>query len=142
MLAARRRVLGEEHPSTLFSASNLAWSLSDQGKHAEAEEMFRVTLEARRRVLGSSHPHTLETVEALESTRSAMRAKLPSKRGGKATARTDRATATVLSAAAMAEAEARARAAEQELLAMLALDETGASGSAKGLGKGKKGKRG
>jgi hypothetical protein len=121
----------------------LAWSLSDQGKYAEAEEMFWVTLAARRRVLGSSHPDTLDAVEALESTRSAMRAKLQStgKRGGKATARTDRATVTVLSAAALAEAEARARAAEQELLAMLALDET-ASGSAKGKAKGKKGKRG
>ena len=104
--------------------------------------MFRVTLEARRRVLGSSHPHTLDTAKALESMRSAMRATPPSMRGSKATARTDRATAAVLSAAAMAEAEARARAAEQELLAMLALDETGVSGSAKGKAKGQKGKRG
>ncbi len=96
----------------------------------------------RRRVLGSAHPDTLANEEALACTQSAMRATPPSKRGSKAAARTDLATATVLSAAALAEAEVRARAAEQELLAMLALDETGASGSAKGKAKGKKGKRG
>ncbi len=136
--------MGEGHPETLISASNLAGLLSgsNQGKHAEAEEMLRATLEARRRVLGSAHPDTLDTAEALASTRSAMRATPPSKRGGKASARLDRGTVTVLSAAALAEAEARARAAEQELLVMLALDETGASCSAKGKAKGKKGKRG
>ena len=85
---------------------------------------------------------TLAVAENLASARSAMRPTPPSKRGNKATARTDRATRTVLSTAALAEAEARARAAEQELLAMLAPDETGASGSAKGKAKGKKGKRG
>ena len=32
----RKRVLGAEHPDTLTSASNLASSLEDLGKHAEA----------------------------------------------------------------------------------------------------------
>jgi hypothetical protein len=40
VLGARRRVLGEEHPSTLMSANNLAMSLADQRKDAEAEEML------------------------------------------------------------------------------------------------------
>ena len=37
VLAARKRVQGEEHPNTLTTAGNLASSLSDQGKHAEEE---------------------------------------------------------------------------------------------------------
>ena len=37
VLAVQKRVLGAEHPGTLTTASNLAQSLSRQGKHAEAE---------------------------------------------------------------------------------------------------------
>jgi hypothetical protein len=45
-------VLGEAHPDTLMSANNLAMSLADQRKHAEAEEMLQAALEVSRRVLG------------------------------------------------------------------------------------------
>ncbi len=48
------RVQGAEHPDTLTRASNLANSLADQGKHAEAEEMQREVLGVRKRVLGQS----------------------------------------------------------------------------------------
>ena len=44
-----RRLLGDEHPNTLASASNLASSLRRQGKHAEAELIDREVLGARRR---------------------------------------------------------------------------------------------
>jgi hypothetical protein len=53
-----RRVLGDEHPDTLKSANNLASSLSDQGKYAEAERIEREVLGARRRLLGEEHPST------------------------------------------------------------------------------------
>jgi hypothetical protein len=36
VLGVQRRVLGEEHPEMLSSANNLAISLSDQGKEADA----------------------------------------------------------------------------------------------------------
>jgi hypothetical protein len=49
----------EEHAATLASASNLASSLSRQGKHAEAERIHREVLGVRRRVLGAEHPDTL-----------------------------------------------------------------------------------
>ena len=52
VLAATRRVLGEEHPDTLLSANNLAGSLSGRGKQAEAERIYREVLGARRRILG------------------------------------------------------------------------------------------
>ncbi len=103
--------------------------------------MFQATLTARQRVLGSAHPDTLDRAQHLKSVRSAMRAEPRAKRGGKATARKERAAAPSLSLTALAAAEARARAAEAELLAMLE-SEAGAAGSAKGSAKGKKGKRG
>ena len=37
-------VMGEEHPDTLTKASNLAASLSGQGKHDDAEAMEREVL--------------------------------------------------------------------------------------------------
>ena len=40
-LEARREVLGERHPNTLNSMSNLAFTLSKQGKYGEAEEIER-----------------------------------------------------------------------------------------------------
>jgi hypothetical protein len=135
-------VLGEEHPDTLTSANNLAASLADQRKHAEAEEMLQAALEVSRRVLGDAHPRTLTMAESLQEVRSAMHAKQPIKSGGKPAARRkERTAASPLSATALAEAEAKAGAAEAELLAMLELEE-GAAGSAKGKAKGNKGKRG
>ncbi len=43
-----RRVQGEEHPETLTSASNLAQSLSRQGKYSDAERIEREVLAVRR----------------------------------------------------------------------------------------------
>jgi hypothetical protein len=53
VLAERKRVLGAEHPDTLVAADNLARTLADQGKRAEAEEMEREVLAVRKRVLGA-----------------------------------------------------------------------------------------
>jgi tetratricopeptide (TPR) repeat protein len=137
VLGARRRILGEEHPDTLTSASNLAKLLWGQGKYVEAEEMLQAVLAAFRRVLGSAHPNTLATAESLESLRSRMRAKQPTKRGDKAAARKERAAASPLSPTALAEAEARAGLAEAELLAMLELEEARVDGESRGKAKGK-----
>ena len=43
-LARRRRVLGEDHPGTLISASNLADDLRDLGEHQAARELDQDTL--------------------------------------------------------------------------------------------------
>jgi hypothetical protein len=140
-------LLGEEHPSTLLAANNLASSLSDQAKYAEAKATLEATLDALRRVLGDVHPWTLNAAMILERVRSALRAEQPTKTSGKAAARrNERAAAAPLSPTALAEAAARASAAEAELLAMLDLEEpeVGAgsgSGSAKGKPKGQRGKR-
>src|ERR1017187_4424886 len=63
-LARRRRVLGEDHPDTLASADNLAFSL--QGVRGQAaRELGEDTLARRRRVLGEDHPDTLASADNL-----------------------------------------------------------------------------
>ncbi len=57
-MAARRRTLGDEHPSTLTSIFNLALLLWAQGNTLEALDLFRQELDAARRVRGEAHPRT------------------------------------------------------------------------------------
>jgi len=53
-----RRVLGEEHPATVTSLSNLAGHYQAIGGYAAAEPLYRQALEIQRRVLGEEHPDT------------------------------------------------------------------------------------
>ncbi|KAL8873245.1 MAG: hypothetical protein Q9198_007058 [Flavoplaca austrocitrina] len=66
-LDGREKVLGNEHPSTLTSVSNLASVLQDQGKYEEAEQMNRRALDGSEKVLGKEHPDTLTSVSNLAS---------------------------------------------------------------------------
>jgi len=43
----------------------LALTLREEGHNAEAERLFRETLDIQRRVLGSDHPDTLDSIELL-----------------------------------------------------------------------------
>jgi Tetratricopeptide repeat len=54
-----RKLLGEDHPETLASATNLAGDLSTLGEYAGARQLDEDTLTRRRRVLGEDHPDTL-----------------------------------------------------------------------------------
>ncbi|MFD4746998.1 tetratricopeptide repeat protein, partial [Streptomyces rubiginosohelvolus] len=65
-LSRQRRVLGEDHPDTLGTASNLAINLSAVGLMEEARDLGEDTLARRRRVLGEDHPDTLRTAKLLE----------------------------------------------------------------------------
>jgi Tetratricopeptide repeat len=58
VLAARRRVLGDDHPDTLTSRAVLARLAARQGRRAEAEALYRQVIADRTRVLGSGHPDT------------------------------------------------------------------------------------
>ncbi|KAN0110923.1 hypothetical protein V8E51_007310 [Hyaloscypha variabilis] len=64
-LAGREKALGQEHPNTLTSVSNLALVLQCQGKYELAEEMNRRALAGREKVLGLEHPDTLTSVSNL-----------------------------------------------------------------------------
>ncbi|HTW31420.1 MAG TPA: serine/threonine-protein kinase [Candidatus Sulfotelmatobacter sp.] len=61
----RRRVLGPNHPDTLDSMRNLAGTLDDEAKFAEAEKMLRETLDTELRVLGPKDPKTLFSMDDL-----------------------------------------------------------------------------
>jgi serine/threonine protein kinase/Tfp pilus assembly protein PilF len=66
-LALRRRLLGEEHPDTLEAMTNLGHLLQTQGRHVDAERLYRDALERSRRVLGDDHPDTLRVLNSLSS---------------------------------------------------------------------------
>ena len=58
-LDLRRSRLGDDHPDTLESASNLAFDLLALGQYEQARQLAEDTLTRRRRVLGDDHPDTL-----------------------------------------------------------------------------------
>jgi tetratricopeptide (TPR) repeat protein len=58
MLDARTNKLGTDHPDTLVSKNNLAWVYHLQGKHDQAEALYREAIEGARRKLGIAHPST------------------------------------------------------------------------------------
>jgi len=58
-LEGRRSLLGENHPDTLTSKSNLANVLQMQGRLAQAEQLHREALEGRQSLLGENDPDTL-----------------------------------------------------------------------------------
>jgi hypothetical protein len=60
-------VLGEDHPNTLQSASNLASDLRNLSEYQAARELDEDTLARRRRVLGEDHPNTLQSASNLAS---------------------------------------------------------------------------
>ena len=68
VLAARRRLLGDEHPDTLTSRSSLAVTLGALGDHVAARTLHEQTLAARRRLLGDEHPDTLSSLNNLAGT--------------------------------------------------------------------------
>ena len=62
------RSIGNEHPTTLTSAANLALVYQNQGKWAEAEKLEVQLLTTTKRVLGTEHPSTLISMSNLAST--------------------------------------------------------------------------
>jgi tetratricopeptide (TPR) repeat protein len=65
-LATRRQILGEEHPDTFSSITQMGFLLQGMGKLDEAEPYYREALEKRRRVLGNEHPDTLTSISTMD----------------------------------------------------------------------------
>jgi tetratricopeptide (TPR) repeat protein len=61
----RRDKLGDDHPDTLTSASNLAGNLWYLGESQQARALDDDTLTRRRRILGEDHPDTLTSASQL-----------------------------------------------------------------------------
>ena len=59
VIETRKTVLGQEHPDTLTSMSNLALTYQSQGRWKEAEELEVQVMQTSLTVLGEEHPDTL-----------------------------------------------------------------------------------
>jgi tetratricopeptide (TPR) repeat protein len=62
-LEKRKRILGDDHPDTLVSISNLADLLQDQGEYDRALPLLEDCQEKRKRILGDDHPDTLISIQ-------------------------------------------------------------------------------
>ena len=58
-------VLGEEHPDTLTSMNNFAFTLKSQSCNKEAILLMKKCFQLQKQILGSQHPHTKTSLEAL-----------------------------------------------------------------------------
>jgi hypothetical protein len=64
-METRKTKLGADHPDTLTSMHNLAFTWESQGRHADALSLMEDCAQARRRVLGEEHPYTLSSLAAV-----------------------------------------------------------------------------
>ena len=67
-LETMKRVLGEEHPSTLTTMKNLVVTYSEQRQWEEEEKLGVQIMEAKKRVLGPEHLDTLTAMDGLAMT--------------------------------------------------------------------------
>ena len=68
ILESNSRCLGEDHPRTRVSMSNLALTLCEQGNLPRAMELQEKVLESRCRILGEDHPDTIGAMSSLANT--------------------------------------------------------------------------
>jgi len=64
-LAGKEKALGPDHTLTLNTINNLGVLYADQGKLAEAEEMYARALAGKEKALGPDQISTLKTVNNL-----------------------------------------------------------------------------
>ncbi|CAG8108440.1 unnamed protein product [Penicillium nalgiovense] len=64
-METRKRKLGADHPDTLTSMANLAFTWESTGQHAEAIDLLRACVVKQQRVLGLAHPDTVSTEDTL-----------------------------------------------------------------------------
>jgi tetratricopeptide (TPR) repeat protein len=66
-LETRQRLLGPEHPISLYTMNQHAIIFHMRGKYEEAEEMYKNVLATRKRLLGAEHNETLTSMNNLAS---------------------------------------------------------------------------
>ncbi|KAL4970220.1 tetratricopeptide repeat protein [Aspergillus stella-maris] len=64
-LLGSEKVLGPEHPDTLTSMHNLAYTLKAQGDISQALGLIKECAALRNEVLGSDHPHAISSFNTL-----------------------------------------------------------------------------
>ncbi len=71
-LEISKKVLGEEHPSTVTTISNLAGIYKAMGEYEKALVLYEYSLEISKKVLGEEHPSTATTMNNLAGVYEAM----------------------------------------------------------------------
>jgi hypothetical protein len=69
VMETSKRVLGAEHPSTLTSMNNLAFTWQGTGRETGALRLMQQCVQLRKCILGVDHPHTLSSSTALAEWR-------------------------------------------------------------------------
>ena len=69
-------MLGENHLDTLRTMGSLANTHCDQGKHRDAEVLYKQCLDKQKEVLGENHPSTLGTMNNLALVASKLQAQV------------------------------------------------------------------
>jgi hypothetical protein len=69
MMQIKKRVLGDEHPDTLASMHNLAFTLQSQARHREAFVLMETCSQLREQVLDDQHPNTQSSLDTLRDWR-------------------------------------------------------------------------
>ena len=62
------RILGEEHPDTIWAMGNLAITYDSLGKYADAEKLQIKVLDMRNRLFGKEHPDIISAMNNLANT--------------------------------------------------------------------------
>lgn len=61
----RKRVLGKEHPDTLTSINNLAFTFKVQGRNNKAILLMEKCFQLQKMVLNPHHPYTISSLATL-----------------------------------------------------------------------------
>ena len=77
VMQTRKRVLGDEHLSTLTSMHNFALTLQSQACHEEAFALMERCSQLRKQVLGEEHPDTQSSLDMLSNWRAERRDESP-----------------------------------------------------------------
>jgi len=73
VIETRKRVLSDEHPYTLSSMHNLAYTLWSQSCYKEAVAWIESCFQSREQVLGRQHLDTQSSLKTLDSWRAHLR---------------------------------------------------------------------
>jgi len=67
VMKTRKTKLGVDHPDTLTSMNNLAFTWKGNGKEIEAVRLMEDCIRGRKRVLGVNHPYSISSCIALDT---------------------------------------------------------------------------
>ncbi|KAJ7289410.1 P-loop containing nucleoside triphosphate hydrolase protein [Mycena rebaudengoi] len=68
LLENKKRIVGSEHPETLFVMKELAAIYGQRSKYMDAEELGVAVLQKRKQLFGTEHPDTLHAMSNLATT--------------------------------------------------------------------------